>query len=111
MPASTTRQQLRRALGDVHYPAEKDRLVDRALVNGADEQTVRAIPPVEYRSLSEVLSSMPLRDEEDTVSPSHQAQAQAQAQRTHTKPGLAESAKEVSSPNPIIEELGTNRGS
>ncbi len=60
MPASTTREQLRRALGDVDYPAEKDRLVDQALANGADEQTVRAlraIPPAEYRSLSEVLSS------------------------------------------------------
>jgi uncharacterized protein DUF2795 len=110
MPASTTRQQLRRALGDVDYPAEKDELVHRARVNGADEQTVRAlraIPPVEYRSLAEVLSSVALRDEEDTVPPSHQAQAR----RTHTKPGLAESAKEVSSPNPIIEETGTNRGS
>jgi hypothetical protein len=70
-------------------------------------RALRAIPPVEYRNLSEVQSSVPLRDEEDTVPPSQQAQAR----RTHTKPGLAESAKEVSSPNPIIEELGTNRGS
>ena len=72
MPASTTREQLRRALGDVDYPAEKDRLVDQALAKGADEQTVRAlraIPPAEYRSLSEVLSSVPLRDEEDMVPP------------------------------------------
>jgi len=110
MPASTICEQLRRALGDVDYPAEKDRLVDQALANGADEQTVRAlraIPPVEYRSLSEMLSSVPLRDEEDLVPLSQQAQAR----RTHTKPGLAESAKEVSSPNPIIEELGANRGS
>jgi hypothetical protein len=62
---------------------------------------------VEYRSLSEVLSSVPLRDEEDTVPPSQQAETR----RTHTKPGLAESAKEVPPPNPIVEELGTNRGS
>jgi uncharacterized protein DUF2795 len=37
MPASTMREQLRRALGDVDYPAERDRLVDQALANGADE--------------------------------------------------------------------------
>jgi hypothetical protein len=109
MPASTTHQDLRRALGDVDFPAEKDQLVDRARNNGADEQTVRAlraIPPVEYRSLAEVLSSVPLRDEQDVLPPGQQAQAR----RTHTKPGLAESAKDVS-PSPIVEELGTNRGS
>jgi hypothetical protein len=110
MSASTTHQQLRRALGDVDFPVEKDRLVDRALANGADDHTVRAlraIPPVEYQSLSEVLSSVPLRDEQDEVQPGQQAQAR----RTHTKPGLAESAKDVSPPNPIVEELGTNRKS
>ena len=110
MSASTTHQQLRRALGDVDFPAGKDRLVDRALANGADEQTVRAlrsIPPVEYRSLSEVLSSVPLRDEQDVA----QSGQQAQARRTHTKLGLAESVKDVSPPNPVVEELGTNRKS
>lgn len=89
-----------------HRNGQRYRLVDRALANGADEHTVRAlraIPPVEYRSLSEVLSSVPLRDEQDVVQPGQQAQAR----RTHTKPGLAESAKDVSPPNPIVEELGT----
>ena len=110
MSASTTHQRLRHALEDVHFPAEKDRLVDQALENDADAQTVRAlraIPPVEYRSLSEVLSSVSLDDEKDVVSPGQQAQAR----RTHTKPGLAESAKNQSPINPIVEELGTNRGS
>jgi len=110
MSASTTHQRLRHALEDVDFPAEKDRLVDQALENDADAQTVRAlraIPPVEYRSLSEVLSSVSLDDEKDVVSPGQQAQAR----RTHTKPGLAESAKNQSPINPIVEELGTNRGS
>ncbi|MFY9809161.1 MAG: DUF2795 domain-containing protein [Pseudonocardiaceae bacterium] len=110
MPASTTHNELRRALGDVSFPADKDRLVDQALANGTDEQTVRAlraIPPVEYRSLSEVLSSVALRDEQDIMSPGQRAQAQ----RTHTKAGLAQSAKDIPPINPIVEELGTNRGS
>jgi hypothetical protein len=29
----------------------------------------------------------------------------------HTKPGLAQSAKDLPSINPIVDELGTNRGS
>ena len=110
MSASTTHQRLRHALEDVHFPAEKDRLVDQALENDADAQTVRAlraIPPVEYRSLSEVLSSVSLDYEKDVVPPGQQARAR----RTHTKPGLAESAKNQSPINPIVEELGTNRGS
>ena len=110
MPASTTHQRLRRALGNVDFPAEKDQLVNQALENDADAQTVRAlraIPPVEYRSLSEVLSSVSLDDEQDAVSPGQQAQAR----RTHTKPGLAQSAKDLSPLNPIVDELGTNRGS
>jgi hypothetical protein len=110
MSASTTHQRLRHALEDVHFPAEKDRLVDQALENDADAQTVRAlraIPPVEYRSLSEVLSSVSLDYEKDVVPPGQQAQAR----RTHTKPGLAESAKNQSPINPIVEELGTNCGS
>ncbi len=110
MPASTTHQRLRRALEDVDFPAEKDQLVDQALENDADHETVRAlraIPPVEYRSLSEVLSSVSLDDEKDVVLPGQQAQAR----RTHTKPGLAQSAKDLPSINPIVDELGTNRGS
>ena len=94
MSVSTTSQQLRRALEDVDFPSNKDQLVERALANGADEHTVRAlraIPPVEYRSVSEVLSSVPLRDQQDVVPPGQRAQAR----RTHTKPGLAESAKDV----------------
>ena len=97
MSVSPTHQQLQRALGDVDFPAEKDRLVKQALASKADEVTVRAlqaIPPLQYRSLREVLSSVPLRDEQDVVAPGQRAQAR----RTHTKPGLAESAKEVSRP-------------
>ena len=35
----------------------------------------------------------------------------ADAHRVHTKPGLAQSAKDIQPANPIIEELGENRGS
>jgi hypothetical protein len=54
-----------------------------------------------------VLSSVSLDDEKDVVPPGQQAQAR----RTHAKPGLAQSAKDLSSINPIVDELGTNRGS
>ena len=50
---------------------------------------------------------MPLRDEQDVG----QSGQQAQARRTHTKPGLAESTKDVAPPNPVVEKLGTNRKS
>jgi hypothetical protein len=43
-----------------------------------------------------VLSSVSLDDEKDVVPPGQQAQAR----RTHTKPGLAQSAKDLSSINP-----------
>jgi hypothetical protein len=101
MSVSTTYQQPRRALGDVDFPAGKDQLVDQALASGADEHTVRAlraIPPVKYRDLSEVLSSVPLRDKQDVV----QSGQQAQTRRTHTKPGLAESAKDVPRPTRLL---------
>jgi hypothetical protein len=48
------------ALVDADYPATKDELVQYAEVAGANEPTVkalRAMPPVDYRNLDEVLRS------------------------------------------------------
>lgn len=109
MVASTTRSRLRQYLNDVHYPADKAALLDAATRNGCDEQTgraLRAIPPETYANLAEVISSVPLTDDEDLTDAE-----KAQAHRVHTKPGLAQSAKDIPPVSPIVEKLGDNRGS
>jgi hypothetical protein len=50
-----------------------------------------------------VLASVTLDD--DDLSDSDKAAAR----RTHTKPGLADNAKDLGPVNPIVEELGENR--
>jgi len=48
------------ALVDADFPATKDDLVHAAETGGADQPTIRALramPPVDYRSLDEVLRS------------------------------------------------------
>ncbi len=83
--ASTTRSRLRRCLNDVDYPADKDALLEAAARNGCDDETgraLRAIPAETYANLGEILSSVTVADDD--------------------------SAEPV---NPIVEELGENRGS
>ena len=107
MVASTTRRRLHDCLNDVDFPATKDDLLTAAARNGCDEDTtraLRAIPPESYANLTEVMTSVPLADD-------HLGDAEkAVARRVHTKPGLAESAKDLP-PNPIAEVLGENRKS
>lgn len=108
MAASTTPSRLRHCLNDVDYPADKDALLEAAARNGCDDDTaraLRAIPPETYANLSEVMASVTLGDDDLTEA------EKAEAHRVHTKPGLAQSAKDVSPANPIVEELGENRGS
>lgn len=108
MAASTTPSRLRHCLNDVDYPADKDALLEAAVRNGCDDDTaraLRAIPPETYANLSEVMASVTLGDDDLTEA------EKAEAHRVHTKPGLAQSAKDVSPANPIVEELGENRGS
>lgn len=60
MSDTTTVGRLRTALGDVRYPADKDRLVDHASRNNADEDTVhalRSIPDGRYESFEDVVGS------------------------------------------------------
>jgi len=48
------------ALVDADFPAGKDELVRYAEASGADEPTIkalRAMPPVDYRNMDEVLRS------------------------------------------------------
>ena len=109
MAAATTRSRLRQYLNDVDYPADKDALLEAANRNGCDEDTgraLRAIPPETYANFTEVLSSVTLTDDDDLTD----AQ-KAEAHRVHTKANVAQSAKDVGPVNPIVEELGENRGS
>ncbi|NMH97020.1 DUF2795 domain-containing protein [Pseudonocardia acidicola] len=110
MAAYTTRDRLKKALIDADYPATKEQLIETALRNGADEMTLKAlrsIPPVDYHSFTEVEASVEIRDDD----PELDAALKAERRRMHTHPGLSERTKDVPAPNPIVEELGENRGS
>ncbi|MFD6950305.1 hypothetical protein A6A08_02165 [Nocardiopsis sp. TSRI0078] len=100
---------LQAILGEVDFPAGKDRIVEHARNADADEEllsALRAIPPADYNQPEEVLRSVPLpRSDTD----SHPESARAQHRREHGKPGMAESMKETRPVNPIEEELGENR--
>lgn len=56
-------KDIRRALGDVDFPASKEALVEHAERSGADEESLRALralPLGDYRNPEEVLRSVPL---------------------------------------------------
>ena len=109
MVATTTPGQLRRCLQDVDFPVNKQDLLDAAERNGCNDETIRAlraIPPETYTNVSQVTASVTIKDDESIDDAD-----KAAARRTHTKPGLAESAKDIGSPSPIVDELGENRGS
>lgn len=104
--ALTDAQQAREWLDGVDFPADKDEIVDRAEQSGAPEDVVRALramPPVEYSNLDEVVSSVPVGTDQSAAEKASQA-------RHHTHSGLAEHERETPV-NPIVEELGENRGS
>ncbi|WP_228813681.1 DUF2795 domain-containing protein [Nocardia flavorosea] len=103
---TTDVERIQRALSEADFPAEKDGLVRCATEAGADGDTVRAlkaIPPVEYANLAEVLQSVSLDDGRTD------AERAAQS-RDHAHPTVTERERVVP-PNPVVEELGENRGS
>ena len=109
MVASTTAQQLRQCLNDVDFPTNKQDLLDAADRNGCDEETrraLRAIPPETFTNVSQVTASVTIADD-DAI---HDGD-KAAARRSHTKPGRAETAKDIATESPIVDELGKNRGS
>lgn len=107
---TTDRSHLKASLSAVDFPASKEQLVTYAETTGADEGTLsalRAMPPADYNNLTEVIRSVPLdKGTEEGQSSSDKAQ---QARQT-TKDALAEHQTEVPA-NPIVDELGENRGS
>jgi Protein of unknown function (DUF2795) len=108
MVASTTRRRLQQCLSDVDFPANKADLLDAAGDSGDDEtlRALQAIPPETYTNVNPVLASVTIADDRDIDDGD-----KAAARRTHTKPGLAESAKDIESRSPIVDEPGENRGS
>ncbi|MBB4934539.1 hypothetical protein F4561_005359 [Lipingzhangella halophila] len=109
MVATTTTERLQAALSDADFPADKDRLLEFARANGADDETVRALralPVAEYENFEQVAASVA---KTDAGGPTDDAD-KANARRHHTHPQMAEREKDIPS-NPIVEELGENRGS
>ncbi|MBA8825740.1 hypothetical protein FHX42_003106 [Saccharopolyspora lacisalsi] len=107
---ATDRHALEESLLEVDFPAGKEDLVEHARNNGADESTIhalRAMPPAEYANLTEVERSVWLdKGAEEGQSDSEKAQQD----RQDTGSGLAEHQTRTPN-NPIVEELGENRGS
>ncbi|NKY87320.1 DUF2795 domain-containing protein [Nocardia veterana] len=103
---ATDADRVRQALSAADFPADKDDLVQSATRAHADRDTVRAleaIPPETYANVGEVLQSV-------NLDPQRSPADRAAQRRTHTHPGLAEQEKDVPV-NPIVDELGENRGS
>lgn len=107
---STDRQSVKQALSSADFPASKEALVEHVQRYSADESVVRAveaIPPVEYANVGEVLASVTM-DKGATEGQSDSDKAQEQ--RHNDNSGLAEHQTQTPT-NPIVEELGENRGS
>lgn len=109
MVASTTPSQLRRCLSDVDFPVNKEDLLTAAERNRCDGETIRALramPPETYANVGQVAASVTIADDRDVSD-----RDRAAVRRTHTQPGRAESVKPIPAQNPIVDELGDNRGS
>ena len=107
---STDRESVKQALSSADFPASKEELLTHLESYSADEavvRAVRAIPPVQYDNIGEVIQSVPMsKSAEDGQSDSDKAQEQ----RHNDSSQLAEHQTDIPS-NPIVEELGENRGS
>jgi succinylarginine dihydrolase len=103
---ATDDARLKDALNGIDYPATKEQLIAQATRNQADPDTLKAlcsIQPEWYANIAEVRAATPMA--------AGQSEAEkTQQKRQHTKDTVTESA--VATPNnPIVEELGENRGS
>lgn len=107
---ATDRKTVKMSLSAMTFPASKEEIVSYAENTTADEATVRALramPVGDYDSVSEVEAAVPLdKGTEEGQSSSDKAQQH----RKNTQSGLAEQETDIPA-NPIVEELGENRGS
>ncbi|QGK69595.1 DUF2795 domain-containing protein [Allosaccharopolyspora coralli] len=106
---STDAATVRASLSQLDFPASKEALVEYAENNGADSETVRALralPLGDYESIGDVTTAVP-KDRSVTEGQSDSDKAK---QARNARDNVAEHEVEVSE-NPIVEELGENRGS
>ena len=92
MTDPSTPDEVMRYLKDVDYPAGKDALVaaaERAGAPAAVVSSLRAIPPVEYRSRAEVARSVPV-----DPGAGRSASRAAEQARTRAPSGVAEHMRE-----------------
>jgi hypothetical protein len=85
---AVTPEQVLDYLADVDYPADKDALVSAAERSGAPGEvlrSLRAIPPVDYRSRAEVVRSVRV-----DPAPGRPARLAAEQARMDTRAGVAE---------------------
>jgi hypothetical protein len=91
---SVTADEVLRYLGEVDYPADKDTLVTAAERAGASPEVVRALraipPSVDYRNDDEVVRSLRL-----DPAPSRDPGTAAQQARYDSKPGIAETSRDI----------------
>ncbi len=102
-------EDVRAALVEVDYPADKDALVAEAERRGAAEATLkalRALPPVDYRNEAEVIKSIDI-DPARTSGAGLDKGAQA---RGGSHPGVADHMKDKPAPE-ITQAEGSNVGS
>lgn len=88
MAAPLTPEQVLDYLADVDYPADKDALVSAAERSGAPDEvlrSLRAIPPVDYRSRAEVVRSVRV-----DPAPGRSSGLAAEQARTDAPPRVAE---------------------
>ncbi len=107
---STDAATVQASLSQLDFPASKEALVEYAENNGADEETVRALralPLGDYGSINDVTTAVP-KDAAVTDGQSSSDKAKQAKKKGHHD--LAEHQVEVPE-NPIVEELGENRGS
>lgn len=105
---ATDQHRLAEALREADYPATKQQLVDHAEAGQADQGTVQALrsmPPVSYANFEEVLAAVP------TPSTGGAGKPDAGKAAPHRQPRKGGVAEQAAPENPIVAELGENRGS
>lgn len=98
----TNTDEIEDLLGDLSFPASKERIVEHARRHGASEEAekaLRALPLGEYANVKEVLRSVPV-----DPAPDRSESERVYQQRHHRKSGLAEHMRTAARP-PVEEEL------
>jgi hypothetical protein len=102
--AHTNVPEVLKAIKDVDFPADKEKLMSAARGAGASEEVVKAlrgIPPERYDSRDDVARSVRTDPDSDL---GHNASQKAEQARKGGKPGLSEHLRDAPK-TPIQEEL------